>query len=167
MLLDPVNINEHKNFKKNCWTFWGVSILDLLKIFRRKSFDQNLHKILSSQILQKIFRRNSVKIFRRMRSRWDLHKKSHSSEDLKKDLGPGYFPLFSDLFPNLVWVVTGCHLSSRDVSGKGWCYKGRHNCRERNIFCTYKYIYIHMLKYLIKFFIFLIGRVPLFDVKSI
>ena len=35
-----------------------------------------------------------------------------------------YLPLFSDLFPDSVWVVTGCHWLSRDVPGKGWCYKG-------------------------------------------
>ena len=35
-----------------------------------------------------------------------------------------YFPLFPDLFPDLVWVVTGCHWLSRDFPGKGWCYKG-------------------------------------------
>ncbi len=35
-----------------------------------------------------------------------------------------YFPLFSDLFPDLVRVVTGCHRLSRDFPGKGGCYKG-------------------------------------------
>ncbi len=35
-----------------------------------------------------------------------------------------YFPLFSDLIPDLVWVVRGCHWLSRDVPGKGLCYKG-------------------------------------------
>ena len=50
--------------------------VDLLKIFKRKSFDQNLYKIFSSKNLQKVFRRNSAKIFRRMRSCEDLHKRS-------------------------------------------------------------------------------------------
>ena len=52
--------------------------MDLLKIFRSKSFYQNLHKIFFSKNLQKVFRRSSLKIFVRY----------NSSEDLKKDLAP-------------------------------------------------------------------------------
>jgi hypothetical protein len=70
---------------------------DLLKIFKRKSFDQNRFKIFSSKNLQQVFRRNLAQIFRKMRYREDLHKsfvRSHSSEDIKKDLGAGKFNNF-------------------------------------------------------------------------
>ncbi len=49
---------------------------DLLKIFRRKSFNSNLFKFFSSKNLRKGFQRNSSKIFRRIRSREDLHERS-------------------------------------------------------------------------------------------
>ena len=82
---------------------------DLLKIFRRKLFKSKSSYNISSKIIHKVFRRNSAKFLRRMRSREDLHKRSsnifyrswsrisfkkiftrsHSSEDLKKDLGLG------------------------------------------------------------------------------
>ena len=49
-------------------------IVDLLKLFIRKSFYENHHRIFCSKNLQKIFRRNSPRIFQRMRSCEDLHK---------------------------------------------------------------------------------------------
>ena len=58
--------------------------VDILKIFRIKSFDKNLYKIFSSKNLQKVFRRNSAKICRRMRSREDLHKRSSWDLILRK-----------------------------------------------------------------------------------
>ena len=58
--------------------------VDILKIFRRKCFYENLHKIFSSKNLQKVFRRNSAKIFRRMRSCEDLHKRSSWDLILRK-----------------------------------------------------------------------------------
>ena len=50
--------------------------VDILKIFKRKSLYENLNKIFSSKYLQKVFRRNSAKIFQRMRSREDLHQRT-------------------------------------------------------------------------------------------
>ena len=58
--------------------------VNFLKIFRKKSFDENLHKIFSSKNLQKVFRRNSAKIARKMRSYEDLREISFFGRSQKR-----------------------------------------------------------------------------------
>ena len=65
-----------KIFQRSQKDFRKKLLEDLLKIFTRKSFDQNLNKTFSSKNLQKVFRLNSAKVFRRMGSRIDLQKRS-------------------------------------------------------------------------------------------
>ena len=76
-----LNRRSFKDLKKilgkNCLKIFVKKInVDLSKIFARKSFNQNFHKIFSSKNFHKVFRRNSTKFSRRMRSREDLHKRS-------------------------------------------------------------------------------------------
>jgi hypothetical protein len=63
---------------------------DLLKIFRRKSFDSNLFKIFSSKNLHNV--------------------RSRSSEDLKNDLGLGYCKFWYARHTVQIIVAEGYHL---------------------------------------------------------